>query len=295
MTTPAQDEFNALFAEDKGGKRHPEDDRSSISSAHSKDDHSYNPSSGKGRSRAKQGTPPDSEDDENSATPSSSNMRTKYFLPRTHRENANTGPKGVIADAYAFENAKKNARRISFLPSRQPSFQPTPPPAQYRREPEKSDGSEEDDEDEFMQRWRQFRLKELQQAAIPGVGSRKTSPSGRRWGNLTTVDGEGYLDAVERSARGSVVVVLIYDDSSDVSTLVDSSLRQLARAHATTRFIRLNYEEAEMESMGVPAILAYRDGDKFAGLVPVVDEIPAEQELNADSLEMAMRKHQILL
>ena len=45
-----------------------------------------------------------------------------------------------------------------------------------------------------------------------------------------------------------------------------------------------------MEPAGVPALLAYRGGDKFAGLVPVLDEIPDEDELSAESLAAAMTR-----
>jgi uridine phosphorylase len=73
--------------------------------------------------------------------------------------------------------------------------------------------------------------------------------------------------------------------------MVEASVRKLARKHATIRFIKLHYLEAEMENAGVPALLAYRGGEKFAGLVPVVEEIQEEQELTPDSLEEAMRKY----
>lgn len=46
-----------------------------------------------------------------------------------------------------------------------------------------------------------------------------------------------------------------------------------------------------MEVAGVPAVLAYRGGDKFAGLVPVVDEIPEDQALDAKSLAMVLEKY----
>lgn len=39
-------------------------------------------------------------------------------------------------------------------------------------------------------------------------------------------------------------------------------------------FIALHYEEAEMEHAGVPALLAYRNGDQFASLTPLKDEVP---------------------
>lgn len=45
-----------------------------------------------------------------------------------------------------------------------------------------------------------------------------------------------------------------------------------------------------MEPAGVPALLAYRDGDKFAGLVPVLHEIPDDAELSAAVLESVLRR-----
>jgi len=72
-------------------------------------------------------------------------------------------------------------------------------------------------------------------------------------------------------------------------------VRELSRIHNTTRFIKLHYVEAEMEVAGVPALLAYRGGDKFAGLVPVMDEIPDEAELSAVTLGAVLQRHQILV
>jgi hypothetical protein len=73
--------------------------------------------------------------------------------------------------------------------------------------------------------------------------------------------------------------------------MVEECVRDIAKSYTTTRFVQLNYEEAEMEVAGVPAILAYKGGDKFAGLVPVVDEIPEDQELSARSLAMVLEKY----
>ena len=76
--------------------------------------------------------------------------------------------------------------------------------------------------------------------------------------------------------------------------MVEECIRQLARTHTSTRFIKMHFEEAEMEAAGVPALLAYRGGNKFAGLVPLVDEIPDDAELSALTLETLLKKHQIL-
>jgi len=74
--------------------------------------------------------------------------------------------------------------------------------------------------------------------------------------------------------------------------MVEHCIRDLARQHATTRFVKLHYQEAEMEVAGVPALLAYRGGDKFAGLVPVVDEMPDDAELSAATLETVLRRYE---
>ena len=62
-----------------------------------------------------------------------------------------------------------------------------------------------------MRKWRKSRLKELQQGAMDSkLHSRKRSK--RVFGGLTTVDGNGYLDALENVSPNTVVVVYIYDD-----------------------------------------------------------------------------------
>lgn len=47
---------------------------------------------------------------------------------------------------------------------------------------------------------------------------------------------------------------------------MEDSLHTLAQKHATTRFIKLHHEIAEMENVGIPAIIAYQNGDVMATL-----------------------------
>ena len=47
-----------------------------------------------------------------------------------------------------------------------------------------------------------------------------------------------------------------------------------------------------MEPAGVPALLAYRGGEKFAGLVPVIDEIPDDADLSEGTLEHVLRRYE---
>lgn len=72
--------------------------------------------------------------------------------------------------------------------------------------------------------------------------------------------------------------------------MVDECMRQVAKRNDTVRFIKLHNDDAEMEEQGVPAVLAYKGGEKFAGLVPLLNELPDDSELSAVSLETAFRR-----
>lgn len=150
-----------------------------------------------------------------------------------------------------------------------------------------------------MQRWRESRLRELQNAG-QRIRSRTRSPSGRIYGTLEPVDCEGYLNAVEKT-KNTVVVVFIYDDmvclpmctlsihqtdfsQSQTSNLVEDYMKTIAKENDSVRFVKLHYEDAEFESVGVPAVLAYKNAEKFAGLVPMLDELPEDSELSLVSL-----------
>lgn len=196
MSTPAQDEFDALYNNNQAQKLsgHLDD------SAESSDNDSITLNSG-------------NEDEQTLASNTSSEMpAATTYLPTTAQFDANTGPKGVIADARSFETAKKrsfrqtiyafssdivNKQKVNF--TREKSKSPSP------------DVSETDEEDDFMRTWREKRLGELANGS-QGIRTRRQSPSQRRYGSLVTVDPVGYLDAIEKVATYTTVVVFIYDD-----------------------------------------------------------------------------------
>jgi len=188
-TSAAHDELNELLRDKDTHTVHPEDRRNASDHSDDESDHAAD---------FLERTDTDDELD------IPKDMRSNYYLPSIKSE-ANTGPKGVIADAHAFEQAKKQARRSL--------WKKTTPPNSYTvtaYHDEKSDG--EDSEDSFMKKWRESRLRDLQNAG-QRIRSRTTSPSRRLYGDLTTVDALGYLDAVEKGPRDTVVVVFIYDDT----------------------------------------------------------------------------------
>lgn len=189
-TTAAQDEFNELLRDKDRETRHPEDrhDDSDISepeSAGAADDYLEKIDT----------------DDELDLP---KDMRSNYYMP-SMRSEANTGPKGVIADAQAFEQAKKQARRFTWKKN-------ASPPTYNATAWHDKDGasSEDENEDSFMKEWRAARLRELQNVGQK-IRSRTNSPSRRIYGNFPLVDAEGYLDAVDKSSPDTTVVVYIFN------------------------------------------------------------------------------------
>ena len=188
------------------------------------------------------------------------------FPDRYHHSfnDANTGPKGVLADARAYERALQEARQkpssalntstivnggvgnrnggpwpFSRADSRNPSQRPRRRNKANSNEDD-ADGKmkggsgdekeEEEEEDEFMDRWRHDRLNQLRNTSTNIIttnnstpttttkSGRRSSPSLRRYGSVESVDAFGYLDAIERVGRDTIVVVYIYDDQVKISS-----------------------------------------------------------------------------
>ncbi|KAM3422734.1 hypothetical protein BST61_g219 [Cercospora zeina] len=276
----AQQEFNDLMRDKDRKTTHPEDSHDDARSFLNLSDDSGDDA-----------TPPASTF-ERSRTPMGASRST---IP-TRRYGANTGPKGVISDAQNFRDSRRSQRAsmksVSNLATQAQSLSVhQPAPGEKLEEHEELDLDDEDDS--FMKKWRQSRLKQMQNG-VKGSQMHRNGNTTRLFGSLTMVDPDAYLDAVEKSGPDVVVVVYIFDDYSEVSDMCERCVRKLASKHQDTRFIKLHYADAQMEPMGVPAIIAYRNGDKFAGLVPLINELPDDAELNAVTLETVFKRHQIL-
>ena len=82
---------------------------------------------------------------------------------------------------------------------------------------------------------------------------------------------------------------------SDVSHQVEDCLASLARKHTSIRFVKLHYDEAEVDIASVPTVLAYRGGDLVANMTAIVDEVPSDQLLTPSSLERVLKKYACLV
>ena len=224
MSNPAQAEFDSFVNNNlnQPTSAHPEDVKSDSSSSHDgttlHDDHSNTHLDGAPR-----------------VNPS---MPSAQYLPNVSQFDANTGPKGVIADARSFETAKKRTFRqtlYAFASGEGPQIfgkksnnNSSSNGNNINREKSQSKSPSpipdiSDEDDEFMQTWRANRLAQLTSMNGESRNTRRQSPSKRRYGKLVHVDPAGYLDAIEKVSKDTVVVVLIYDDEVGLSSHVRSA------------------------------------------------------------------------
>lgn len=153
-----------------------------------------------------------------------------HLPPSTFDSGRATGVKGVIADARSYEAARRakwitrvRAARQSMFGNRNGhghghgnnnnnSNSITSGGAGDSSGESEADDSDAHDEEAFLAQWRESRRRELEsEAALPAIRTRRTSPSVRIFGRLDEVDAMGYLDAIEKVGRETVVVVFVYD------------------------------------------------------------------------------------
>ena len=232
MSNPAQDEFDALAASQKHSFSHHPADASDESDANSEADPSTSYTRAKpslrssGHDTAAGDEAPNEDDDDDDweqryGDGSGLGRKTApaYTIPKGDiGRYGNTGPKGVIADARAAEREMFERKRAMIAASRVKRVQTHEPEDTGRKWHENDNVNDEDQDEEdgadeeFMEQWRQKRMGELETAKANGtIGA---SAYGRRKGHgkVQVVDALGYLDAIEESPRGVVVVVFISDD-----------------------------------------------------------------------------------
>jgi hypothetical protein len=203
--TPAQEEFAAFL--DKNNRSdldgiHPED-RDSVS--RSDDEHS------------------EDEEDRYRSTQIDAAMRmptmdtqTEIRLPpASFDQGRSTGVKGVIADARSYETARRSKWKDRVRAARRSVFGLDGGSRQQQDRSSEIDsdgsGAEDPDEEAFIRQWRESRKRELEEESRNPVRNRRTSPSIRLYGRFDQVDALGYLDAIEKVGRETVVVVFVCD------------------------------------------------------------------------------------
>ncbi|KAH7304392.1 hypothetical protein B0I35DRAFT_471919 [Stachybotrys elegans] len=141
--------------------------------------------------------------------------------------------------------------------------------------------------------WCDSRRRSLESQANRTTCTKRSRPSARFYGCLDEVDAIGYLDAIERVSKDTIIIVLIYNHADKTSATVNSALLPIVEKNTDIRFVKIHYETMEVGQAATPAILAYKNqGDLFANLTGLA-ELISDNTFNSDVLEQLPEKHGI--
>ncbi|KAK3295745.1 thioredoxin-like protein [Chaetomium fimeti] len=282
--TPAQEEFAAFL--DKNN-------RSDLDGIHPED---RNTTSDGERSEDEEDRYRESQIDAAMRMPTRDSQSEVRLPPAEFDRGRSTGVKGVIADARSYETARQSKWKERARAARRSVFGLDSGRQAQSSEPDSdASGAEDPNEAAFLEQWRESRRRELEEESRNPVRNRRTSPSIRLYGRFDDVDALGYLDAIEKVGRDTVVVVFVYDHECDVSAAIESALIPLVTTYRAVHFVKVHYEDVEFDNAGVPAILAYRNqGDLIANLTGILEMIPDDADFDTDSLKKLFIKKGIL-
>lgn len=191
--TAAQEEFNKVFNQSLSLNRHPEDEREDREGEEEGDEQTEEEQYLAQRI------------EETMKMPVFDRIGAYHLPPQSFDSGRTTGVKGVIADARSFDQAKRQkgwkSSANNIIHGKRGSTIG-----------EKNSGDDElsSEDEEFLERWREERRMQMQREG-PDIRNRRTSPSLRRFGRFDEVDALGYLDAIEKVGRETVVCVFVYD------------------------------------------------------------------------------------
>jgi len=136
--------------------------------------------------------------------------------------------------------------------------------------PRNSSDSEDEDEDlEFLKKFRDARLREL--AAIERI--KKTHPV---YGTVKDiVKAEEFLDIVDDASPASLIVVHIFESFVPGCAALNRYMNALAKKYTRTLFVRLrgSLTSSTFDHIACPAISAYKGGKLVKSCVRITDDI----------------------
>jgi hypothetical protein len=225
---------------------------------------------------------------------------TDKSMLRQHRpEGGNTGPKGVKADYNEWQKHKEEERSraeaerealllrlVSGATSSTPSVSYSAMEAQQALEKavrqvhaHQGGGGEddeqaeedlldelEDDEDAFMEAYRQKRRTEMElHSKLP------------TYGKVTSLDAFAFLDRIENADPKVHVIVHMYEDDVRACRALNITLESLAREHKHTDFVCLRKSDTPtgLPCSSLPSLLIYRAGELVETAMAIADQVGA--------------------
>ncbi|XP_066836715.1 phosducin-like protein isoform X2 [Anser cygnoides] len=200
----------------------------------------------------------------------------------------NTGPKGVINDWRRFkqleteqrqEQRREMERLIKKLSMTCRSHLDEEADKQKQKElQEKINGKmtlqeynmihNDEDDEEFLQRYRKQRMEEMRQQLYSGQQFKKV---------FEITSGEAFLDTVDKEHKSTLIMIHIYEDDIPGSESLNGCMICLAAEYPTVKFCRVKSSligaSTRFTNNALPALLIYKAGELIGNFVRITDQL----------------------
>mmetsp|Transcript_32371 Transcript_32371/g.85050 ORF Transcript_32371/g.85050 Transcript_32371/m.85050 type:complete len:368 (+) Transcript_32371:241-1344(+) len=211
-----------------------------------------------------------------------------------HQMGAKTGPKGVLNDYKEHKRIEAHNKQVDKLhreavlnrmaygatASNTLSLAQERIDAQVaqqeREAEEEADAAEEED---FLSKFREARIRELQSASTQPV-----------FGNIVEVAAHEYCEAIDKCDPRVFVVVHIYEDYVKECGRMNRCFEELARSYTNVKFVRLKSTESPspFDPVTLPTICVYKAGDLCNSFVRVQDTVGTN--FSSDDIEWMLNQ-----
>jgi len=238
-----------------------------------------------------------SSEDENENEHSRANVEVPYeqSTPRKYSSGptCNTGPKGVLEDwrQYKKLESERRAEREKELVALAKRVSMT---CRTHREDELAKKAEEaqeksDDDDDFLNEYAAKRMREMVQ-----MYQAKKNPVFGTVYELT--DADMYVDAIDEDSKSSTVVLHLYENKVKNCEIFDRCLAKLAERYPMIKCCRVRASlvgaSERLQSIGLPAVLAYRNGQLIGNFIRIGDEL--DDDFDVGNVEQYLKVYGIL-
>ncbi|XP_010193273.1 PREDICTED: phosducin-like protein [Mesitornis unicolor] len=200
----------------------------------------------------------------------------------------NTGPKGVINDWRRFkqleteqrqEQCREMERLIKKLSMTCRSHLDDEADKQNQKElQEKINGKmtlqeynmihNDEDDEEFLQRYRKQRMEEMRQQLYSGQQFKQV---------FEISSGEAFLDTVDKEHKSTLIMIHIYEDDIPGTEALNGCMICLAAEYPAVKFCRVKSSligaSARFTSNALPALLIYKAGELIGNFVRITDQL----------------------
>ncbi|XP_058709996.1 roquin-2 isoform X2 [Poecile atricapillus] len=200
----------------------------------------------------------------------------------------NTGPKGVINDWRRFkqleteqrqEQRREMERLIKKLSMTCRSHLDDEADKQKQKEiEEKINGKmtlqeynmihNDEDDEEFLQRYRKQRMEEMRQQLYSGQQFKQV---------FEITSGEAFLDTVDKEHKSTLIMIHIYEDDIPGTESLNGCMICLAAEYPTVKFCRVKSSligaSTRFTNNALPALLVYKAGELIGNFVRITDQL----------------------